>query len=592
LEWPWWWYLCNGGALILQESTITGNTANAGGGVAAISTRAVTITGTVISHNNATETYYAYSSGGGLKFSDVGSLAIANSTIAYNATVSSGGGVAVEQNLSLPIAVRITNTQIISNSAEMSGGGINVQQYYNVSASPLTMTLTDSSVLSNTAVYGGGGIDFAGDSTTGAATLTLQNSTVAGNQANGKEVIAPSGGGISFSGHGGLSIFNSAITNNSVSHNIAGGNSPGGGINFTGDGAGQLRIENSVIESNVAQTGGGLNGFVGPGSYLTNTIIRANQAIAGSSNQSGFGGGINGSDELRLSNVTLSGNTATADGGGAYGYGEIADSQIVNNTAGGNGGGLAGYGTLLRSTVAGNHAANGGGLSIPNSPTGRIEIVASTISANTAITDGGGIYVPWASFGGPIVTVRNSTLSGNSAGRQGGAFSDIGGISSSGRFISKAHFLNTSVISNTASLGSGGGLYHAGHIGGEDGPQELTLENVLLSGNTGGNCGGAVSADGFISYGHNLSSDASCPALTGPGDLKKIAAKIGPLQNNGGSTQTHALLDGSPAIDAGGAANCPATDQRGISRPQGAACDIGAYERQATTPYLHVAPAA
>jgi hypothetical protein len=136
----------------------------------------------------------------------------------------------------------------------------------------------------------------------------------------------------------------------------------------------------------------------------------------------------------------------------------------------------------------------------------------------------------------------------------------------------------------------GRNLQHS-HYGDEEGPQQLTVEDVLLAGNTGGNCGGAVSAEGFVSQGHNLSSDGSCPALTGPGDLKKTAAKVGPLQDNGGPTLTHALLDGSPAIDAGGAANCPPTDQRGISRPQGPTCDIGAYEWQPTTPYLHVAPA-
>jgi predicted outer membrane repeat protein len=136
----------------------------------------------------------------------------------------------------------------------------------------------------------------------------------------------------------------------------------------------------------------------------------------------------------------------------------LSQSLIKDNTAAGNGGGVSGAGQVLSSTITGNRAANGGGLSV-----GAIEIVASTISANTAITDGGGIYVPGASRGGPIVNVTNSTLSGNSAGRQGGAFSDFGGLSVSGRFISRAHFRSTSIISNTAPTGSGGGLYHTGH---------------------------------------------------------------------------------------------------------------------------------
>ena len=112
-------------------------------------------------------------------------------------------------------------------------------------------------------------------------------------------------------------------------------------------------------------------------------------------------------------------------------------------------------------------------------------------------------------------------------------------------------------------------MYHAGHYGDEEGPQQLTLEDVLLAGNTGGNCGGAVSAEGFVSRGHNLSSDGRCPALTGPGDLKKIAAKVGPLQDNGGPTLTHALLDGSPAIDAGARPTARRPTSAGSAGPRG-----------------------
>jgi hypothetical protein len=66
--------------------------------------------------------------------------------------------------------------------------------------------------------------------------------------------------------------------------------------------------------------------------------------------------------------------------------------------------------------------------------------------------------------------------------------------------------------------------------------------------------------------------------MTGPGDQVNTDPMVGPLAENGGPTLTHALLTGSPAIDAGDDAVCPATDQRGVSRPQGVACDIGAYE--------------
>ena len=104
----------------------------------------------------------------------------------------------------------------------------------------------------------------------------------------------------------------------------------------------------------------------------------------------------------------------------------------------------------------------------------------------------------------------------------------------------------------------------------------LTLVNTIISGNTsssGNNCSGAIT-----SQGHNLASDGTC-VLVATGDLSGMDPLLGPLQNNGGSTQTHALLSGSPAIDAGDNKVCPAADQRGVARPQGATCDIGAYER-------------
>ena len=83
----------------------------------------------------------------------------------------------------------------------------------------------------------------------------------------------------------------------------------------------------------------------------------------------------------------------------------------------------------------------------------------------------------------------------------------------------------------------------------------------------------------ITSAGGNIGTDGSCN-LIAAGDQPATAPLLGALDDNGGPTQTHALLGGSPAIDAAGAAACPATDQRGVSRPQGAACDAGAYERE------------
>jgi hypothetical protein len=106
----------------------------------------------------------------------------------------------------------------------------------------------------------------------------------------------------------------------------------------------------------------------------------------------------------------------------------------------------------------------------------------------------------------------------------------------------------------------------------------VRARNVIFAAANGGNCQGAIQ-----SLGNNIETGDSC-SLTGPNDRPNTAPRLGPLQNNGGPTDTHALLPGSPAIDAGASAACPATDQRGVARPLDGngdgttACDVGAFE--------------
>jgi len=113
-----------------------------------------------------------------------------------------------------------------------------------------------------------------------------------------------------------------------------------------------------------------------------------------------------------------------------------------------------------------------------------------------------------------------------------------------------------------------------------------TFQNSIVADNSGLNCYGY---DTLKSDGYNLSSDSTCH-FNGPGDMNNTNPNLGPLQNNGGPTQTQALLPGSPAIDAGNPSGCTdnkgkllKTDQRGMPRPDSedaGGCDIGAYERQ------------
>ena len=179
----------------------------------------------------------------------------------------------------------------------------------------------------------------------------------------------------------------------------------------------------------------------------------------------------------------------------------------------------------------------------------------SSINGNTANALGaGGI-----STGVGTVTFTNSTISGNTA-----ISGDGGGALISGGTVT---FTNSTIGGNTATLGNGGGIMSTGG--------QTDFKNTIIADNANTDCQGA----GLNSLGNNLDRDNTCN-LTKPTDLVGVDPLLSPLQDNGGPTETHALLAGSPAIDAGDDLAAPGTDQRGLTRPQGDASDIGAYEFQ------------
>lgn len=227
--------------------------------------------------------------------------------------------------------------------------------------------------------------------------------------------------------------------------------------------------------------------------------------------------------------------------------------------------------TILSTTVSGNSA--GGVVAAPNFFGGRayITITDCTISGNSAE---GGIF-----GAATLLTVANSTISGNSAGTSGG------GIFTSTTSLRVA---NSTITGN--SVPSGGGIYNDG--------QSSEISNTILNAGALGenifNNGGTVTSDGY-----NLSSDDGGGYLTGPGDQINTDPLLGPLQDNGGPTFTHALLPGSPAIDAGDPnfSPPPFNDQRGCSfdRVFNGRIDIGSFETQpprrpCPTPRPHPTP--
>jgi len=281
------------------------------------------------------------------------------------------------------------------------------------------------------------------------------------------------------------------------------------------------------------------------------------------------GGGLYNSGTLAITNSAIRGNTASrGDGGGLYnnnnGTLAITNSMISSNTASG-GGGLYNSGalTIINSAIRDN--TNGG---LYNK--GTLAITNSAIISNTASLFGGGL------FNNSLLTLTNSTVSGNAAAQGAGLYAS-GGCCVFPTAVAIAY----STISNNTATTQGGGLDN------ESGLALVVVTGTLLAGNAPANCAGTPATEG---QGYNLDSGVSC-GLAQPTDLSTTNPLLGPLAYNGGPTPTMALLPGSPAIDHGGASatGCPATDQRGIRRPQGPACDIGAFERKAgsTPEYLN-----
>lgn len=237
--------------------------------------------------------------------------------------------------------------------------------------------------------------------------------------------------------------------------------------------------------------------------------------------------------------------------------------RVTNNTS--TLGPVLNSGTLnvSSSTFSGNAASSsssGNGGAIENS-SGTVNVNASTFNGNGSARNGGAIY----SDG--VLKVTNSTFSANNATGGGGAIYQTDGAGLDGDLA------YVTLVGNNAAYGAG--IYKdAG-----DFLSALTVSRSLLSGNTTGNCDGALTSGGY-----NLSSDTYCGgAFTATGDLNSQTLAMGPLAGNGGPTQTMLPQGGNPAINHVPSAQCqiPA-DQRGGGRPSGVGCDSGAVEVGAT----------
>jgi predicted outer membrane repeat protein len=415
--------------------------------------------------------------------------------------------------------------------------------------------------------------------------LTLENIQIQDGVGSADQSGSDQGGGAVVVGdYSHLQLINSVLHNNSAL--VAGSSDEGygGAVHMSGYAA-RLTIRNSTLSNNIARYGGGFS------QYASRTVTIENSTFSG--NHAGNSGGVlfqYTSGPLTITGSTFSNNSAVSQGGAVdLWWTQQANKPQISNT-----------------TFSGNSAYDGGAIAYRSQDSNiPLQIQDTTFSGNSAQRWGGAIYSTLASgesFGGlelsrttfknntaevggalhshAKLTVENSTFNGNRATTHGGA---LYAYSYSTAAVKPMLFSNSTLSGNESdsddnNTGEGANIY----IGS---PTDLsvTLKNSIVSDPVDGNdCHTAGTTPLTLTGKNLLETTTGCTMAgdTGAENLIQADPALGVLKHNGGKTHTMAPGEGSPVIDAG--SDCLSTDQRGVPRPQGAACDLGAMESPAT----------
>ncbi len=540
-------------ATILDGFTISGGIANDtthgyGGGL-------ITNGGSPTLRNLTFSQNYAMYDGGGL-YNPGGSPALTNVTFSENSTGANGGGMYTFSG-----TVTLTNVAFTANSATINGGGL-----YSDRGQPV---LTQVTFNGNTATVRGGGMFNYVSNPTLSATF---NNNYAGAEGGGLYNV------------GGSPVLTGAMFNHNTAHEN------GGGI-YNYESAPTL--SQFSFYSNTAATGDGGGMY----NYASNPILDNGAFMQNRADDEG-GAMYNTASSPTLTFINISYNTAFINGGGMYNANKSRPALTStlfthNNSSNGGGGGMYNDDSspTMTSVTLTLNIAQGGGGGIFNANGSSPTLHDITVEQNEAFNaSGGGI-----SNNASNPTLENVTFSRNfSMHEHGGGMANVN---------STPRLTNTTFISNTATEGYGGGVYNSSSF--------PILTHATFSNNSATSGGGIYNTEGSTTTVQNsimwggtpdelhdtdtstfllYSSDiqGGCSIYDTCVDVRAGDPRLGVFGDYGGHTAVAPILEGSAARDAANDASCPATDQRGVARPQGPHCDMGAFEVEVGSPPVYL----